>query len=327
MPIVRLFPIAPCCNGTNETCISLKPSTGGNHGRLPNEIYRRIVDYVDETTQRACLLVSRAFRDYASDVLYLSDGLKGVAVPNADPEWYHPSVGALGPFNPKPHKWRNPNPWGWGRRQISVPIQWFPVIGHADGTASYTPEISLWFDSLSDPDGEISRDDPDGNLGVYDDNFHDRLDKLFRQHRDTEGTPDHVNPDKEAWWYVFEVSNPKEHTTEQLACLYSAALFHHLRIIGCTNKHYSNYMFERILGSSSPWERARSIWANVAKRKLEYKQGDRSVVRPYCYTFIKQSGEDTPEGWARAEHEAKARASQAYLQGEYELWMAQFEAQ
>ncbi|KAF2676382.1 hypothetical protein K458DRAFT_182211 [Lentithecium fluviatile CBS 122367] len=64
---------------------SLRPASSGNHGRLPNEIYCRIIEHVDEHTRTSSLAVSWDFRDYASDGLYLSNGLSAVSIPNKKP--------------------------------------------------------------------------------------------------------------------------------------------------------------------------------------------------------------------------------------------------
>ncbi|KAI1753868.1 hypothetical protein F4782DRAFT_496140 [Xylaria castorea] len=110
----------------------LKPSIVHNEGVFPDEVYRRIISYVDRETNIACLQVSRPFREFASETFVMDDGLKLVYRPGKKPECFHEWAGFVGPFRPG-ISWQVPEDFH----------QWIPVFGAPDGSASMELKIAL----------------------------------------------------------------------------------------------------------------------------------------------------------------------------------------
>ncbi|KAI1366739.1 hypothetical protein F5Y08DRAFT_117481 [Xylaria arbuscula] len=81
----------------NET---LRPSIVHNEGVFPNEIYHRILQFVDRETNVACLKVSRTFREYASETFIMDQGLKVIYCPGEEPVCIDDTLGDVGPFSP-----------------------------------------------------------------------------------------------------------------------------------------------------------------------------------------------------------------------------------
>ncbi|KAI0404675.1 hypothetical protein F4802DRAFT_597854 [Xylaria palmicola] len=120
----------------------LRPSMVYNEGVFPNEVYQRILRYVNSETSIACLQVSRFFREFASETYIMDDGLKVVFCPGKEPECIHKTLGRVGSFKIVPcGEW-----WTFGLTREECPI-WVPVFGMPDGSASIE-NIVLGFSSL-----------------------------------------------------------------------------------------------------------------------------------------------------------------------------------
>ncbi|KAI0490091.1 hypothetical protein F4859DRAFT_179230 [Xylaria cf. heliscus] len=133
----------------------LKPTTIYNDGVFPNEVYQRILRYVDRETNIAWRQVSRVFRDFASETFIMDNGLKLVHCPGKEPECFHDTVGFVGHFEPALYE--------YGRirsRELRSSLygcaQWIPVFGTPDGSASMEASIALAFPSLRAPETEES---------------------------------------------------------------------------------------------------------------------------------------------------------------------------
>ncbi|KAI1275927.1 hypothetical protein F5Y07DRAFT_162130 [Xylaria sp. FL0933] len=137
----------------------LKPSNIYNEGVFPNEVYQRILGYVDGETNIACLNVSRVFREFASETWVVDKGLRLVYCPGKEPQCRLDETGPVGPFsimgNGNPD---NPGNWGFElkpralrHQQASSPSsshpptssRWLPVFGRPDGSASWEPAFLL----------------------------------------------------------------------------------------------------------------------------------------------------------------------------------------
>ncbi|KAF2868452.1 hypothetical protein BDV95DRAFT_670510 [Massariosphaeria phaeospora] len=127
----------------------LRPSSASRHGIFPNEIYEAIISHVDRETRHSCLTVSRAFREYASHVYDMDNGLKLLYRLGQSPICYHPTVGSLGPFTPTIGGVSQGGYKSFPRRPaVKDILQWVPVIGPADGSACVELDIILWYSSL-----------------------------------------------------------------------------------------------------------------------------------------------------------------------------------
>ncbi|KAF2877221.1 hypothetical protein BDV95DRAFT_589833 [Massariosphaeria phaeospora] len=125
----------------------LRPSSSGAHGVFPNEIYRSIIEYVNPETRSACASVSRAFRDYATNVFCLAPSLTLRSYgAHAEPRCSLRSADDIGPFQLQKPAESPPNRY----RIRTEPVfnEWYPVLGHDDGTASFMPDVVLAFDSI-----------------------------------------------------------------------------------------------------------------------------------------------------------------------------------
>ncbi|KAI0913057.1 hypothetical protein F4823DRAFT_103394 [Ustulina deusta] len=125
--------------------LRLKPSAIHNEGVFPNEVYQRILSYVDLDTNIACLNVSRSFREFASETFLMDNGLKFVYRHGKEPECFHDTIGFVGSFNPTTYQ------RFLSRNRANFPekwIQWIPAFGTPDGTASMESSIVLAFPSL-----------------------------------------------------------------------------------------------------------------------------------------------------------------------------------
>jgi hypothetical protein len=228
------------------------------------------------------------------------------------------------------------------------PLQWVPVLGYPNGTASYIPDMVLSFEGLvhaethsedtSDPIVDLSIDlsidlfidETNDDEGDFTHNVVSAANELKAgttkaQTNDLPNTEDPIDSsDKEILWRMFAMfirNDGPVRTTDQLATIYSVVLWHPFRIMGMHADRFDRNSLMTVV--CKPWDRVSSSWVYVATREI--RAADRHESRPYCLAFIKQSREDQPEGWARAEEEAKMRATETFLQGEYRLWMAKWE--
>ncbi|KAJ8127722.1 hypothetical protein O1611_g5914 [Lasiodiplodia mahajangana] len=126
----------------------LKPSIIVNDGVFPNEIYQKILGYVDRETNIACRKVSRHFRECASEVFFMNDnGLKLVYRPGKEPDCFHDSFGLMGPPNlvylveidQLRHR---------GETIQEGCLKFIPAFGKSDGSASMESTIILVFPEL-----------------------------------------------------------------------------------------------------------------------------------------------------------------------------------
>ncbi|KAI0809631.1 hypothetical protein GGR55DRAFT_158454 [Xylaria sp. FL0064] len=131
----------------------LKPSNIYNEGVFPNEVYQRILGYVDGDTNIACLNVSRVFREFASETWVVDKGLRLVYCPGKEHQYRLDETGRSGTFSIS--RSGNPNNWGHRIRQqassssssshFSNCSGWLPVFGRPDGSASLETEFVLSF--------------------------------------------------------------------------------------------------------------------------------------------------------------------------------------
>jgi hypothetical protein len=119
-----------------SVCGRLKPFSAVR-GAFPNEIYTEILRYVDPATRLACRNVSRAFRDFASEVFCMSDDLNLITqTAPLQPAFYHRKHGYLGSFEYS------------GLPPSKETLRWHPVIGLCNGTSSFLPFCSLQWGSI-----------------------------------------------------------------------------------------------------------------------------------------------------------------------------------
>ncbi|KAI0556198.1 hypothetical protein F4679DRAFT_23113 [Xylaria curta] len=117
----------------------LKPSIVHNEGVFPNEIYRKIISYVDRETNIACLQVSRPFREFASETFIIDNRLKLIYCPGKEPECFDEKAGFVGLFKPVfAHTIR-----GNVYRDRKVFYGWYPIFGAPDGSASMESSITF----------------------------------------------------------------------------------------------------------------------------------------------------------------------------------------
>ncbi|KAI1305420.1 hypothetical protein F5Y03DRAFT_355827 [Xylaria venustula] len=127
----------------------LKPSAIYNEGVFPNELYQIILSHVDRDTNITCRKVSRNFRQFALETFSLDNGWKLVHRPGKGPEYFHDTMGFMGPFKPEEHI-EYERPWETGSDSMQV-----AVFGSSDGSASIETGLFLStppLDRVSDPD-------------------------------------------------------------------------------------------------------------------------------------------------------------------------------
>ncbi|KAF1960912.1 hypothetical protein CC80DRAFT_489144 [Byssothecium circinans] len=124
---------------------TLRPSSIANHGVFPNEIYKDIISHVDPITRITCANVSRAFRDFASDVFEFDRGLRLEYRAGTLPKFVQFGNTDIGEL-----KLKCSDPELYGRRESSKESTptWIPVIGFDDGTAFFEPDITMTFSDL-----------------------------------------------------------------------------------------------------------------------------------------------------------------------------------
>ncbi|OTA52026.1 hypothetical protein K449DRAFT_470717 [Hypoxylon sp. EC38] len=278
----------------------LKPLTALSCGVFPNEIYKHIIEYLDNQTNKSCLEVSRAFRDFASDTFFMDEELTLVSRPGGDPECFHPEAGFLGLFHPVPYE-NVRNSVNKDRRTIhdDQALQWLPVIGASDGSASMEPEIVVCFPSRLKGSSaqriihdQLVRGNPFVNPNVIED-------ELIRQ---AASSVSHIDYD------LFQRFLPTQATiaaSSDVAALYSMAFYARLGIIsdGTLRRNWT-----------SPKEHIARLPINTFMQIIE-----RGLIT-FAITWNKQPCEDTSEGWRRAAEEAQVQASIEYLRQAYVLW-------
>ncbi|KAI1415131.1 hypothetical protein F5Y13DRAFT_178533 [Hypoxylon sp. FL1857] len=289
----------------------LKPSTRLGDGIFPNEIYKDIIKYLDKHTNRSCLNVSRAFRHFASDTFFMDNELTLVSRPGGEPECFHPAVGFLGPFKPVSYSsiWYNipeTSPQG-------LALQWIPIVGAPDGSASMEPAIILWFPSRLKGSSTAQK------------MITDQL---------VQGCP-FVEPTAlgEA---LYESSSSNSHgidyslferflptqdtiaTSKDVAALYSTAFYLKLGIV--------EPGLDLGLDMTPPVPHIARLPRNTFMQVLD-RSWERwtSEAITFAITWSKQPCEDTVEGWRRATEEAQVQAAFEYRRQAYILWAQELE--
>ncbi|OTA90719.1 hypothetical protein M434DRAFT_397809 [Hypoxylon sp. CO27-5] len=283
----------------------LKPSTARSRGVFPNEIYKHIIEYLDRQTNKSCLEVSRAFRDFASDTFFMDNELTLVSRPGSDPECFHPAAGFLGPFYPVPFGSvsRSDDKDLWYKECKS--LQWILVIGTSNGSASMESEIVVWFPSRLKGTSSAQRILHDelvrGNPFVNPLSIRHELGEMRIS------SASHID------YNMFERFLPTQATiaaSSDVAALYSMAVYVKLGII---SKIWD-------LDFDSPKEHIARLPINTFMQVIERDLTEYSIGITFAITWNKQPCEDTSEGWRIAAEEAQVQASIEYLRQAYVLW-------
>ena len=121
--------------------IRCRLSMSFRNGRLPNELYWRIISYLDRDTNKACLTVSRAFRYYAMDTFFVDEDLTVICRGGNKPEYLHRSSGFRSQF-----RLTVAVDWPSFPFDVQPPHdreEWTLVLGRPDGSASLIPKIGI----------------------------------------------------------------------------------------------------------------------------------------------------------------------------------------
>jgi hypothetical protein len=225
--------------------------TSGPRGIFPNEVYEQIIRYVEPAVRMSCFSISRAFRDFASEIFPLDDNLFVVSV-TGSPELR--CVSRTTAVRTCHRDWNcmveaDPNfVQHLGEFRLSASsedkdiVQWHPTFGHDDNTASFMSQYSL-----SVPDYELAplavqlepaEDESTGDLpSLSSSDVDEEYDSVYMRVRMQRGKVS--ASEMEHGFTIFEKYLPSQSviaSAGDIMCLYGAAFFLPLEIFGSGSK-------------------------------------------------------------------------------------------